>query len=101
MFDFIDSSIDVHDLPNVLEARKIRKLPKKAITHRYSTPRTMLGMKDLKILVLMVALKSLYDFVPTHFVPCLCCLFFVTSFLHCFRTNAIKHRSQSSMTMLE
>ena len=26
MFDFIDSSIDVHDLPNVLEARKIRKL---------------------------------------------------------------------------
>ena len=26
LFDLIDSSIDVHDLPNVLEARKLRKL---------------------------------------------------------------------------
>ena len=35
MFDFIDSSIDVHDLPNVLEARKIRKLvPKHDVSLR-------------------------------------------------------------------
>ena len=35
MFDFIDSSIDVHDLPNVLEARKIRKLvPKNDVSLR-------------------------------------------------------------------
>ena len=31
LFDFIDSSVDVHDLPNVLEARKIRKLVPKSV----------------------------------------------------------------------
>ena len=34
LFDFIDSSIDVHDLPNVLEARKIRKLVPKSVGDR-------------------------------------------------------------------
>ena len=35
LLDFIDSSIDVHDLPNVLEARKIRKLvPKHDVSLR-------------------------------------------------------------------
>ena len=35
IFDFIDSSIDVYDLPNVLEPRKIRKLvPKHDVSLR-------------------------------------------------------------------
>ena len=34
LFDFIATSIDVHDLPNVLEAREIRKLVPKTIGDR-------------------------------------------------------------------
>ena len=47
LFDFIDSSIDVHDLPNVLEARKIRKLVPKAVGDRREPSGTVGDRREL------------------------------------------------------
>ena len=49
LLDFIGSSIDVHDLPNVLEARKIRKLvPKHDVSLRVFCDMAPQKKKDRK-----------------------------------------------------